>query len=106
VRGEKPLNYESMEGAEEAATIAQAGYALTLGPPQPKPRLAPMAKSARTRAGTAKSKETRRLKLTLRGSMARRVPDAWFSGAKGKDSRISWLCSGLSSFGHQVWRRM
>jgi hypothetical protein len=35
---EKPLNYESMEGAEEAATKAQAEYALTLGPPQPKPR--------------------------------------------------------------------
>jgi hypothetical protein len=36
---EKPLNYESMEGAEEAATKAQAEYALTptLGPPQPKP---------------------------------------------------------------------
>jgi hypothetical protein len=28
---EKPLNYESMEGAEEAATKAQAEYALTLG---------------------------------------------------------------------------
>jgi hypothetical protein len=27
-----------MEGAEEAATKAQAGYALTLGPPRPKPR--------------------------------------------------------------------
>jgi hypothetical protein len=28
---EKPLNYESMEGAEEAATKAQAEYALTHG---------------------------------------------------------------------------
>jgi hypothetical protein len=35
---EKPLNYESMERAEEAATKAQAEYALTLGPPQAKPR--------------------------------------------------------------------
>jgi hypothetical protein len=32
-RGEKkPMNYESMEGAEEAATKAQAEYALTHGP--------------------------------------------------------------------------
>jgi hypothetical protein len=38
---EKPLNYEIMEGAEEAATKAQAEYALTLGPPQPKSRPAP-----------------------------------------------------------------
>ena len=38
---EKPLNYESMEGAEEAATKAQAEYALTLGPPKAKPRPAP-----------------------------------------------------------------
>jgi hypothetical protein len=37
----KPLNYESMEGAEEAATKAQAKYALSRGPPQPKRLPAP-----------------------------------------------------------------
>jgi hypothetical protein len=36
---EKPLNYESMEGAKEAATKAQAEYAVALGPPQPMPAL-------------------------------------------------------------------
>jgi hypothetical protein len=35
---EKPLNFESMEGAEEAASKAQAEYVLTHGPPQPKSR--------------------------------------------------------------------
>jgi hypothetical protein len=38
---EKPLNFESMEGAEGAATKAQAEYAVTLGSPQAKPRPAP-----------------------------------------------------------------
>jgi hypothetical protein len=40
-REEKFPNYESMEGAEEAATKAQAEYALTHGPPQLTPRTAP-----------------------------------------------------------------
>jgi hypothetical protein len=34
----KPLNYESIEAAEEAAKEAQAEYIFTHGPPQPRPR--------------------------------------------------------------------
>jgi hypothetical protein len=58
---EKPLNYESMEGAEEAAKRAQAEYALTHDPTQPKLRPAP---SRRPRSRTTER----------RGSAGRRSP--------------------------------